>query len=56
MWSRRHLVTRAAVHMGVKGTEMQTGHRGTYNRPLSRNQEQVCVQALWSNHKGISMQ
>ena len=28
-------VTRAAVHMGVKGTEMRTGHRGAYNWPPS---------------------
>jgi len=49
-------VTRAAVCMGVKGTEMQKGHRGAYNWPLSRDQEQVCVRALRSNHKGISTQ
>jgi len=48
-------VTRAAVHMGVKETGMRTGHRGAYNRPLSQDQEQVCVQALQSNQKGISM-
>jgi len=30
-------VTRAAVHMGVMETWMQTGYRGTYNQPLSRD-------------------
>ena len=29
-------VTKAAVRMGVEETEMQTGHRGTYNGPLSQ--------------------
>jgi len=28
-------VTTAAVHMGVKEMGMLTGHRGTYNQPLS---------------------
>ena len=32
---RETSVTRAAVHMGVKGTEMRTGHRGAYNWPPS---------------------
>jgi len=49
-------VTRAAVHMGVKGMAMRTGHRGAYNQPLHRDREQVCIWALWINHKGISMQ
>ena len=49
-------VTRVAVCIGVKGMEMRTGHRGAYNRPLSQDQEQVCMQALQSNQKGISMQ
>ena len=30
-------VTRAAVHMGVKGMGMQTGHSGAYNQPLSQD-------------------
>ena len=29
-------VTRAAVHMEEKGTGMQTGYRGAYNQPPSR--------------------
>ena len=29
-------VTRVAVCMGVKETGMQTGYRGTYNRPPSQ--------------------
>jgi len=29
-------VTMVAVHMGVEETGMQTGHRGTYNWPLSQ--------------------
>jgi len=29
-------VTRAAVHMEEKGTGMQTGYRGAYNWPPSR--------------------
>jgi len=33
---RRVSVTRAAVRMEEKGTWMQTGYRGTYNRSLSR--------------------
>src|SRR5882724_2123748 len=49
-------VTRAAVHMGVKETGMKTGHRGAYNQPPSRDQEQVRVWVLWSNQKGISTQ
>ena len=49
-------VTRAAVCMGVKETRGQTGYRGSYNWPLSQDQEQVCVWALWSNQKSISMQ
>ena len=49
-------VTRVAVHMGVKGMEMRTGHRGAYNWPPSRDREQVCMRALWSNQKGISTQ
>jgi len=53
---REASVTRAAVCMGVKGTAMQTGHRGTYNQPPHWDQEQVCIWALWSNHKGISTQ
>ena len=48
-------VTRVAVHMGVKGTGMRTGYMGTYNWPPSRDWEQVCVQALQSNQKSISM-
>jgi len=32
---RRVSVTMAAVHMGVEEMGMQTGHRGTYNQPLS---------------------
>ena len=36
-------VTRAAVHMGVKGTGMRTGNQGAYNWSPSRDQEQVCV-------------
>jgi len=32
-------VTRVAVHMGVKGTEMRTRHRGTYNQPLSWSED-----------------
>ena len=34
---REASVTRAAVCMGVKGTEMQTGHRGAYNQPPSQD-------------------
>jgi len=34
-------VTMAAVCMGVKGMGMQTGHRGTYNRALSQDREQI---------------
>jgi len=49
-------VTRAAVRMGMKGMGMRTGHRGTYNQPPCRDREQVCVQVLRINHKGISMQ
>ena len=49
-------VTRAAVHTGVKDTVMQTRHRGTYNRSLSWDQEQVHVRALRGNHRSISMQ
>jgi len=30
-------VTRAAVHMGVKETGMQTGHRCTYKQPPNWN-------------------
>src|SRR5882724_9913805 len=48
-------VTRAAVCMGVEEMGMQTGHRGAYKWPPSRDQEQVCVQALQSNQKSISM-
>ena len=57
-WSQGHIcywdrvwrvsVTMAAVCMGVKETGMQTGHWGTYNWPLSWDQEQVCTQALLS--------
>ena len=32
---RRVSVTTVAVHMGVKETGMQTGHRDAYNWPLS---------------------
>jgi len=53
---RKASVTRAAVHIGVKGMGMQTGHQGTYNRPLSRDREQVRVQALQSSQRSISMQ
>ena len=53
---REASVTRAAGRMGVKGMAMLTGHRGTYNRPPHRDQEQVCIQGLRINHKGISMQ
>src|SRR5882724_4640020 len=49
-------VTRVAVHMGVKGMGMQTGHQSAYNWPPSRDQEQVCIQALWSSQRSISMQ
>ena len=36
-------VTRAAVHMGVKGTGMRTGNQGAYNQPPSQDREQVCI-------------
>src|SRR5882724_4530314 len=49
-------VTRVAVCMGVKGMGMQTGHQGTYNQTLSWDLEQVCIQALQSNQRSISMQ
>ena len=53
---REAFVTRVAVRMGVKEMGMRTGHRGAYNRPLSWDQEQVCVQALRSNQKDIRTQ
>jgi len=33
---QRVSVTRAAVHMEVEGMGMQTGYRGAYNQPPSR--------------------
>jgi len=48
-------VTRVSVCMGVKETGMRTGYRCAYNQPLSRDREQVRMQALRSNQKGIRM-
>jgi len=42
-------VTRAAVCMGVKEKGMRTGHKGTYNQPLSQDREQVRMPALRDN-------
>ena len=53
---QRVSVTRASVHMEGKGTGMRTGYRGEYNRSLSREWEQVCIWALWSNQRSISTQ
>src|SRR5882724_3110653 len=52
---RKAFVTRAAVHMGVKETGMQTGYRGTYKWPLNWDREQVHMRVLHSNQKSISM-
>jgi len=49
-------VTSVVVCMGVKEMGMQTGYRGTYNQPPNQDQEQVCMWALQSNQKSISMQ
>ena len=43
---RKASVTKAAVRMGVTETGMRTGHRGAYNRPLSRGPDQECTRAL----------
>jgi len=48
-------VTRVAVCMGLKEAVMRTGHRGMCKQPPSWDREQVCMQALRSNQKGISM-
>jgi len=42
-------VTRVAVCMGVKETEMQTGYRSACNRSLSRDPDQEHVWTLQSN-------
>jgi len=43
-----------AVHMGVKETGMQIGHRGAYNQPPSGEWEQVYIQPQLSNQRSIS--
>ena len=48
---REASVTRAAVRMGVKGTGMRTGHQGAYNRPPSRDRDQVHVRTLRSSQE-----
>ena len=42
-------VTRAAVHMGVKETGMQTGYRGACNRPPSWDPDQGHMRTLRNN-------
>ena len=53
---RRVSVTRVAVCMEEKGTGMQTGYRGAYNKSPSREWEQVHIGTLWSNQRSISTQ
>jgi len=40
--------------MEVEEMGMQTGHRGTYSWPPSRDQEQVHTWALWSNQEALA--
>jgi len=48
-------VTKGGCLHGGGGDRDVNRAQGTYKQPPSQDREQVCMQALWSNQKSISM-